>query len=217
MMSRSDLTLRAAMAGAALRVPDGIGIILAALLSGHAHRGRVAGPTLTLKMCDQGRAYGLKHYFYGGRDGCAEEMAGRLKAKYPGLQIAGGTSPRLGDLTQEEGNEVVQKINACKPDIVWVGLGAPKQEKWMAAHLGRINCAAMIGIGAAFDFHAGRVRWAPEVIRKAGLEWAYRFAMEPRRMWQRDIQSVNFVALAALNSLRMRFVAQTDSSKGSIS
>ena len=211
LLSRRDLDLRAAQSRAALRLPDGIGIILAANLLGLAHRGRVSGPTLTLRICDEGRRYGLRHYFYGGLDGCAEEMACRLSGSYPGLQVAGAMSPRFGSLTPEEDVEIIRKINATKPDIVWVGLGSPKQEKWMASHLGLINCAAMISVGAALDFHAGRVPWAPEIVRRFGLEWAYRFAMEPRRMWRRDIQSVAFIVLAALNSVRTRILAETDS------
>ena len=202
MLCRGDLAMRAATAGAALRVPDGIGIILVATLLGIRHRGRVSGPTLTLRICDKGRQRNLRHYFYGGLDGCAEEMARRLSDSYPGLQVAGAMAPRFGDLTPAEDAEVIQSINAAKPDIVWVGLGAPKQEKWMSAHLGLINCTAMIGVGAAFDFHAGRVRWAPERIRKLGIEWVYRFMTEPRRMWRRDLQSAMFVVLSALEFVR---------------
>lgn len=187
LLSRHDFALRAAQSQAALRLPDGIGIIFAASLLGLAHRGRVSGPTLTLRICDEGRRYGLRHYFYGGRDGCAEEMARRLSESYPGLQVAGAMSPRFGDLTPEEDAEVIRKINATKQDIVWVGLGSPKQEMWMASHLGLINCAAMISVGAAFDFHAGRVPWSPEILRRLGLEWAWRLAHEPRRLFRRYI------------------------------
>jgi N-acetylglucosaminyldiphosphoundecaprenol N-acetyl-beta-D-mannosaminyltransferase len=211
LLSRRDSSLRAAQSQAALRLPDGIGIILAANLLGLGHRGRVSGPTLTLKICDEGRRYDLRHYFYGGRDGCAEETARRLSASYPGLQVAGAISPRFGDLTPDEDAEMIRNINATKPDILWVGLGSPKQEKWMASHLGLINCAAMISVGAALDFHAGRVPWAPEIVRRLGLEWAHRLAMQPRRMWRRDIQSVAFIALAALNSVRTRILNMTNS------
>ena len=206
MLCRRDSAMRAATAGAALRLPDGIGIIVMANLLGLAHHGRVSGPTLLLRICDEGRRYGLRHFFYGGRDGCAEEMARRISKRYPGLQVAGAISPRFGDLTPEEDAEVVRKINSTEQDILWVGLGAPKQEKWMATHQGLTNCAAMIGVGAAFDFHAGRVHWAPEIIRRVGLEWAHRFAIDPRRMWRRDLESATFVVLAGLESVRRRIL-----------
>jgi UDPglucose 6-dehydrogenase len=187
LLSQSDLALQAAQRKAALRLPDGIGIILAANLLGIKHRGRVSGPTLTLRICDEGRRHGLRHFFYGGLDGCAEETARRLGESYPGLQVAGAMSPRFGDLTPEEDAEVIREINATKADIIWIGLGSPKQEKWMASHLGLINCAAMISVGAALDFHAGRVPWAPEIVRRLGMEWAWRLAHEPRRLFRRYV------------------------------
>jgi N-acetylglucosaminyldiphosphoundecaprenol N-acetyl-beta-D-mannosaminyltransferase len=213
MMSRTDPAMRTALMCGALRVPDGIGIIIAAQLAGVAHRGRVSGPTLTLRIVDEGRAWGLRHYFYGGLDGCADEMVDRLTTRYPGLQVAGFRSPRFGDLTPGEDGEIINQINSTRPDLVWVGLGAPKQEKWMAAHLGLVHCAAMIGVGAAFDFHAGRVSWAPKAVRSLGLEWAYRFAKEPRRMWRRDLQSMAFVKLAALEALRFRLFGRDSTAR----
>jgi len=97
-------------------------------------------------------------------------------------------------LSEQEDREIVDHINAAKPDIVWVGLGAPKQEKWMATYLGRIKATAMIGVGAAFDFHSGNVKWAPDWIRRIGMEWAYRLALEPKRMWRRNLDSPLFLS-----------------------
>jgi len=112
--------------------------------------------------------------------------------------------PPFRPLTETEDAAVVEAINRAQPDIVWVGLGAPKQEKWMAAHVGRIHAGAMIGVGAAFDFHAGTVPWAPAWIRKAGLEWAYRLALEPRRMWRRNLDSPLFLWHVILQRIRAR-------------
>jgi len=194
LMCRRDSELHDATEAASLTLPDGVGIILAATLLRYPHCGRVSGPTLMLKLCDWGREAGLKHYFYGGAPGVADALAERLQHNYPGLTVVGTCCPPFRDLTPAEDAEALDRINRAKPDIVWVGLGSPKQEKWMAEHLGRIDAAAMIGVGAAFDFHSGRVKWAPEWMRKAGIEWAYRLATEPRRMWRRNMDSFVFLA-----------------------
>ena len=204
-MCLRDPELRKATARARLVLPDGVGIVWAARLLGCGHHARVTGPTLMLKLCDWGRTWHLKHYFYGGRPGVNEKLAQRLTARFPGLTVVGSRCPPFRRLTREEDDAIVREINGCKPDIVWVGLGSPKQEKWMAKHVGRIDAAALIGVGAAFDFHSGRIPWAPAWIRKAGLEWAYRLAKEPRRMWRRNVNS--FVFLACV--LRQRVLGST--------
>ena len=185
MLCQRDPAMRMATEGAGLTLPDGVGIILAAKLLRYPQRGRVAGPTLLLRLCDWGRQHGYRHYFYGGWQGVAESLASRLRDEFPGLHVAGTHSPPFRTVTEEEDAALIEKINLARPDIVWVGLGAPKQEKWMAAHVGRVEAAAMIGVGAAFDFHSGNVRWAPPWVRWLGLEWLFRLACEPRRMWRR--------------------------------
>jgi len=147
-----------------------------------------------LRLCDWGREMGLRHFFYGGRPGIAERLADRLEARFPGLQVVGVHCPPFRALTPAEDKEVIQRINNSNPDIVWVGLGSPKQEKWMAQHRRNIRATAMIGVGAAFDFHSGRVKWAPVWMRKMGIEWAYRLAQEPKRMWRRNVNSFVFLA-----------------------
>jgi polysaccharide deacetylase family protein (PEP-CTERM system associated) len=189
----ADGELRSATNQAGLVLPDGVGIILAARLLHYHHRGRVTGPTTMLKLCDWGRQYQYRHFFYGGADGVAEAMAQRLCRKYPGLQVSGTYCPPFRPLAPQEDQAVVERINATQSDIVWVGLGSPKQEKWMSEHLGEIHATALIGVGAAFDFHSGRKPWAPAPIRKAGLEWAYRLMMEPRHMWPRAVTSRRYV------------------------
>jgi len=179
---------------AALTLPDGVGVIWAARILGYAHHGRVTGPTLMLRACDWGREHGLRHYFLGGAEGVADKLAGVLSEKYPGLEVAGTYCPPFRPLTEAEDAELVAEVNATGPDIVWVGLGAPKQEIWMHDHLGQIAAAAMIGVGAAFDFHSGNVKWAPRWIRRLGMEWAYRLALEPKRMWRRNLDSPLFLA-----------------------
>ena len=193
-----DALMREATREAALIVPDGIGMIWGARLLRYEHCGRVTGPTLMLKLCDDGRQAGYRHFFYGGREGVAEEMASNLTQRFSGLTVAGTYAPPFRTLTPEEDAQVVERINRSRPDIVWVGLGAPKQEKWMAAHLGRIKATAMVGVGAAFDFHSGNAKWAPRWVRDLGLEWIWRLAQEPRRMWRRNLDNPLFL-LAVIN------------------
>jgi len=194
MLCRRDMAMRNATQSASLTLPDGVGIVLAARLLGYRNAGRVTGPEFMLHCCDWGREYGYRHYLYGGGEGVAEKLADRLSAAFPGMTIAGYYCPPFRPLSEKEDAGIVERINAASPDIVWVGLGAPKQEKWMAAHLGRVEATAMIGVGAAFDFHAGIVKWAPAWIRQMGLEWLYRLIKEPRRMWRRNLDSPLFMA-----------------------
>jgi N-acetylglucosaminyldiphosphoundecaprenol N-acetyl-beta-D-mannosaminyltransferase len=192
-LSRRDAELDSALRGASLVLPDGVSIVIAARMLGCPHKGRVTGPSLLLRLCQWGVERGYRHYFYGAAEGVADRLAAKLKVKYPGLRVVGTSSPPFRDLTDEEDCRVVQRINDARPDVVWVGLGAPKQEKWMARHAGRLNAAALIGVGAAFDFHSGNARWAPAWIRRAGCEWAFRLALDPGRMWRRNLGNSLFV------------------------
>jgi N-acetylglucosaminyldiphosphoundecaprenol N-acetyl-beta-D-mannosaminyltransferase len=194
LMCHRDNELKKATESASLTLPDGVGIILAASILRYPHHGRVTGPTLMLKACDCGRREEIRHFFYGGEPGVADSLAQRLKKNYPGLDVAGTYSPPFRELTPVEDAKIVQRINKTHPDIVWVGLGSPKQEKWMEKHLNKIMAAAMIGVGAAFDFHSGRVKWAPAWMRRVGVEWVYRLCREPKRMWRRNVNTFAFLA-----------------------
>jgi N-acetylglucosaminyldiphosphoundecaprenol N-acetyl-beta-D-mannosaminyltransferase len=156
-----------------------------------------------LEIVKCGRAHNFRHFFYGGGTGVAQRLAEHFVAAYPGVAVAGAYSPPYRPLTADEDIKVVELINGADPDIVWVGLGTGKQEKWMASHVGRINAAALFGIGAAFDFHSGRVPWAPEWIRRSGLEWAYRLVHEPRRLWRRNLDSPVFLAAVIAQRIGM--------------
>lgn len=194
LMCQRDNELKEATEGASLTLPDGVGIILAARILWYPHRGRLTGPTFMLRLCACGRAEGLRHFFYGGAPGVAEALAQKLKKSYPGLDVAGTYCPPFRECTPVEDAEIVRQINRTNPDIIWVGLGSPKQEKWMAQHVGQIEAAAMIGVGAAFDFHSGNVKWTPKWMRDMGIEWAYRLGKEPKRMWRRNVNSFVFLA-----------------------
>ena len=122
-----------------------------------------------------------------------EKLAKELAKKCPGLEIAGTYSFPFGTLSSQESSGIIERINRSNPDIVWVGLGTPKQEKWMAKQIGQINASVMIGVGAAFAFHSGSVKWAPGWVRCLGLEWAYRLIQEPKRMWRRNLDSLTFL------------------------
>jgi N-acetylglucosaminyldiphosphoundecaprenol N-acetyl-beta-D-mannosaminyltransferase len=185
MESHRDPELRAIHNRAGLVTPDGMPLVWVARAMGFRQVARVYGPDLMLAACERSVASGWRHFFYGGADGIPELLACRLTERFPGLQIAGVLSPPFRALTAAEDAAIVERINAAAPDIVWVGISTPKQERWMSAHSGRIDAPVMVGCGAAFDFHAGVKRQAPRWMMRAGLEWAYRMATEPRRLGPR--------------------------------
>jgi N-acetylglucosaminyldiphosphoundecaprenol N-acetyl-beta-D-mannosaminyltransferase len=158
---------------------DGIGVVVAGFAWGHRIR-RLTGPALQLACSQRGVAHGWRHFFYGGKEGVADEMAARLKHRFPGLIVCGTYCPPFRELTPEEDEAAVRMINDTRPDIVWVGLGLPKQERWVASHLGRVKAPWMIGVGAAFDYFSGATPWAPPVLRRLGLEWVFRLMLQPR-------------------------------------
>jgi N-acetylglucosaminyldiphosphoundecaprenol N-acetyl-beta-D-mannosaminyltransferase len=143
---------------------------------------RVCGPDFMPALIEQGIGLSRTHYFYGGAPGVPEALAARLTARYPGLRVAGTLSPPFRTLTPKEEASIVAEINAAGPDYVWVGLGTPKQDLWLAAFRSRLNAPVLLAVGAAFDFHAGRRRRAPKWMQRSGTEWIYRLAMEPRRL-----------------------------------
>lgn len=186
MLTHEDPDLRDAMLGADFTVPDGQPLVWAMNALDHAESTRVYGPDLMEKACARATKTGVRMYLYGGRNqGALVQLALNLRQQFPGLQIVGGYSPPYRELTDEESEAIAAEINRSRADIVWVGIGAPKQEKWIAHMRDRIEAPMMIGVGAAFDFHAGLVAQAPAWIQKLGLEWAFRLATEPRRLWRR--------------------------------
>ena len=164
--------------------PDGMPLVLLARRRGFKAE-RVCGPDFMPALVRRGVPLGRSHFFFGGAPGVAEELARRLGKAYPGLRVAGTISPPFRELTPEEEESFVTEINAAKPDYVWVGLGAPKQDLWVAAHRESLEAAALLAVGAAFDFHSGRRRRAPRWMQRTGTEWLYRLLMEPRRLASR--------------------------------
>ena len=171
---------------AALVLPDGMPLIWAAKLLGRPLKEKISGSDLFLKLCKMSFNKGYKVYFLGGREKAAEKSAEILKIMYPGIQIAGIYCPRFGfENDPAENNKITEMIKAAKPDILFVGIGSPKQEKWIYKHKNEYRVPVSIGVGAAFDFMSGMIRRAPVWMQKAGLEWFWRLMMEPKRLWKR--------------------------------
>jgi N-acetylglucosaminyldiphosphoundecaprenol N-acetyl-beta-D-mannosaminyltransferase len=186
MSAREDRQTMAAVLGATLAVPDGMPLVWALHALGHERATRVYGPDLMLSFCAKAAAEGIPMYLYGGRDEAALALLERrLQERFPGLRIAGGHSPPFRELTPQEEERVVADIDASGAQVVWVGTGQPKQERWMQRMRPRLRAPLLVGVGAAFDFHAGLVPQAPPWMQRSGLEWCYRLSREPRRLWRR--------------------------------
>jgi len=184
--THDDPELRAAVEGASLVVPDGQPVVWAMNALGHDLTHRVYGPDLMAKYCERSARTGARMFLYGGRNqGALVQLALNLRRRFAGVQIVGGYAPPFRPLSDEELDAVVAEINHARPDVVWVGIGVPKQEKWMAALRDRLDAPVLVGVGAAFDFHAGLVPQAPAWMQSAGLEWLFRLSKEPRRLWKR--------------------------------
>jgi N-acetylglucosaminyldiphosphoundecaprenol N-acetyl-beta-D-mannosaminyltransferase len=184
MESQRDADLKAIHNRSGLTTPDGMPLVWAGKRAGTAVE-RVYGPDLMLALCERAARSGWTSFFYGGREGVPEELARRLTARFDGLRVVGTYSPPFRPLTPAEDLEIVERINAAAPDLVYVGLSTPKQERWMAAHAGLLDAPVLLGVGAAFDIHAGTLRQAPRWIQRSGLEWLFRLGVEPRRLWRR--------------------------------
>ena len=203
MESRRDEGLREIHNRAGLVTPDGMPLVWLSHLLGRRRTEQVCGRDLMRAVTAVAALHGYRQFYYGGAEGVAEQLRQALTAAYPGIAVAGVLCPPFRELTREEDELVVNTINAASPDIVWVGLSTPKQERWMAEHRGRIDAPLMIGVGAAFDFLAGTKPPPPVWMQQNGLEWLFRLCSEPRRLWRRYAYIVpGFVLLVAGELLR---------------
>jgi len=203
--ARRDPSLRAVFRGAGMVVPDGMPLVWLGRLKGHGLRRRVYGPELMLEFCSATAREGFRHFFYGGAPGVAEDLAARMSARCPGLVVAGTHTPPFRPLLAPEAAAVREKINASGADIVWVGLSTPTQERWMADNGPGLKAPVLVGVGAAFDFHTGRVPQAPAWMRESGLEWLYRLCREPRRLWRRYLlRGPEFIWNVSLELMKLR-------------
>jgi N-acetylglucosaminyldiphosphoundecaprenol N-acetyl-beta-D-mannosaminyltransferase len=189
MESRSDPELRDIHNRSGLTTPDGMPMVWAGRRAG-AQVSRVYGPDLMRAVFARAQHTGWSNYFLGGAPGVTDRLIGKLRQEYPGLQIAGAQSPPFRPLNVTEVAHQMDEINRVKPDIVWVGLGTPKQERWMADNRDDLEAPVLVGVGAAFDLLAGTLRQAPLWMQRGGLEWAFRLAMEPRRLWRRYLLNI---------------------------
>jgi len=187
MRHRDEAEFRRTMEHADLVTPDGMSLVRALRWKGFLDQQRVCGPDLTLALCEEAAIRGITVGFWGGEPAVLEELVLRLSTRFPGLRVGYAVSPPFRPLSEAENQAEVGRLHQAGVQLLFVGLGCPKQEHWMAAHKGTVH-AAMVGVGAAFDFHAGRIRRAPKWIQRSGFEWMFRIFANPRRMLGRAIR-----------------------------
>jgi N-acetylglucosaminyldiphosphoundecaprenol N-acetyl-beta-D-mannosaminyltransferase len=203
-----DPQLYESLREADLIFPDGMPLVWAGRLKGRRTQ-RVCGPDTMLALLDRSRERGYRHFFYGGTPRVASELAEAMTARFPGLQVAGVYSPPFRPLSWREVEDTVALINDSGAHYVWVGLGSPKQDEWLAAFRPLLHAPVILAVGAAFDFHAGRLRRAPRWAQRLGLEWAFRLASEPRRLAGRYVfTGLRFARLLIVDRVRPQGVAR---------
>jgi len=189
MESQGDESLRSIHNRSGLTVPDGRPLYWLGRLEGHAEMGPVPGELFSLEVCESAAREGWSIYLYGGAEGVAQDLASTLTARFPGLNVVGAYTPPFRPLNASEETNLVSEVDSLKPDIFWVGLSTPKQERFMAEYLPKLNTKVMMGVGAVFDYHTGRISRTPEPLRRLGLAWLYRLGCEPKRLWRRYVYS----------------------------
>lgn len=200
---QDDESYRKIINDADLVTPDGMPLVWLGRIKGLREVKRTYGPDLMRDVCEQGQKQGYRHYFYGGTPEVCRLLESRLKERFPAVNVAGWYAPPFRDDGGMENPEVIRRINDAKPDILWVGLGSPKQDIWMSRHRDRLDVPVMIGIGAAFDFLSGAKKQAPGWMQRSGLEWLFRLFCEPRRLWRRYlVGNTRFVYLLLCQALR---------------
>jgi N-acetylglucosaminyldiphosphoundecaprenol N-acetyl-beta-D-mannosaminyltransferase len=210
MESRRDQRLRSIHNEAGMVTPDGMPLVWLLRLLGRGNVDRVYGPDLMRKMTAVSSLRGYRQFYYGGAEGVADKLKQALTAAHPNLEVVGTHCPPFRELTPEEDQADIDAINMARPDIIWVGLSTPKQEFWMARHLGRIEAPVMVGVGAAFDFLAGTKRQAPRWMQRNGLEWLFRLCSEPRRLWRRYAYIVPGFTILAVGDLGRRAIRRSE-------
>jgi N-acetylglucosaminyldiphosphoundecaprenol N-acetyl-beta-D-mannosaminyltransferase len=189
MEAQRDPNLAEAFAGAALAVPDGMPTVWVGRHQGHSAMQRVAGPDLMLEVFGREELRGYTHFLCGGKDGVAAELRQQLLARYPAAKIVGAYTPPFGPMSPTQEEDFVATVNRLRPDIVWVGISTPKQEKFMARYLPQLDTTLMFAVGAAFDFHTGRIADCADWIKRAGLQWLDRLLQDPKHLWRRYLRN----------------------------
>ncbi|MFA5149945.1 MAG: WecB/TagA/CpsF family glycosyltransferase [Candidatus Omnitrophota bacterium] len=183
--SKRDQAVRTAVNSSALAIPDGFSLLMMGRAKGHSLRKRSYGPDLTYEFFKTTEKKGYSHFFYGSTNDTLMKLIENIRDKFPETKIAGFYAPPFRPLAKEEDEEIIKSINRCKPSVLWVGIGCPKQEIWMYEHREKLDIPIMLGVGAAFDFLAGAKLQAPRWIRNNGFEWLFRLITEPKRLWRR--------------------------------
>jgi N-acetylglucosaminyldiphosphoundecaprenol N-acetyl-beta-D-mannosaminyltransferase len=203
--AQSDEAFRTILNKSFLSTPDGMPTVWLGHLHGFKHMTRVYGPDFMVNMCERSVRPGYRHFLYGGRPGVAEELRRELVRRFPGLQIVGTYTPPFRPLNAEEEESLRAQLEAAKVDVLWCGLSTPKQERFMAAYIGRLPVKLMVGVGAAFDLLSGNLSEAPDWMKQAGLQWLYRLIKEPKRLWRRYLlNNPRFIWLSFLQLSGLR-------------
>ena len=189
MEAQRDPTLENIYAGAMLAAPDGMPTVWVGWHQGYKNMKRVAGPDLMFEVISREEFRGYSHFLCGGKDGIAQELRDQLIVRCPEVQIIGAYTPPFGPMSQAQEKEFVAVIDRLKPDIIWVGISTPKQERFMAHYLPMLDTTLMFGVGAAFDFHTGRITDCADWIKKAGLQWLHRLTQDPKHLWKRYLRN----------------------------
>ena len=189
MEAQSDSALRQILNQAFLNNPDGMPMSWIGHLQGFSKMDRVYGPDFMTAMCRLSVERGYRNFLYGGNTGVAELLSETLRKRFPGLQVVGTYTPPFRRLTAEEEKELLFHVRQARPEILWVGLSTPKQEKFMAEYVDRLQVPLLVGVGAAFDYHTGRIRESPRWIKRAGLQWLHRLMQDPKRLWRRYLRN----------------------------
>jgi len=187
--AQSDAEFRRILNRAFLCTPDGMPLVWVGRWQGHKQMDRVYGPDLMLAMMTLSEKTGWCHFFYGGANGTAQMLKTKFLQRFPKLRIVGACEPPFRPLNLDEQQKLREDLRRARPDIMWVGLSTPKQERFMAQYLDQLDVTLMFGVGAAFDFHAGKIRQAPKWMQRSGLEWLFRLGREPRRLWKRYLKN----------------------------
>jgi N-acetylglucosaminyldiphosphoundecaprenol N-acetyl-beta-D-mannosaminyltransferase len=196
MEAQRDRDFRDILNRALLVTPDGMPTVWVGRMQGNSNMKRVFGPDLMLEVCRRSAGTGIRHFFYGGKPGIADELAEQFRRKFQGIKVVGTFTPPFRPLERSEYLALERQLETALPDIVWVGLSTPKQEKFMAANFRLLPTTIMVGVGAAFDIHTGRLKDAPQWMKMAGLQWAHRLGQEPRRLWKRYLLNNSAFMLA---------------------
>jgi N-acetylglucosaminyldiphosphoundecaprenol N-acetyl-beta-D-mannosaminyltransferase len=209
MEAQSDGEFKKILNRSMLTTPDGMPTVWVGRLQGFREMDRVYGPDLMLEVCRMSAERGYSHFLYGGKDGVVEKLADSLRARYPKLNIVGMQTPPFRSLNASEELALIENVRKTRPDFLWVGLSTPKQERFMARHIGTLDCTLMLGVGAAFDIHTGMAKDAPHWVKRAGLQWLHRLLQEPRRLWKRYlVNNPKFIWSIFMQVLRQGFAVR---------